>query len=226
MEERDLFEDYDIRINSHYVSLLLSEQENSASRKDHEKALPTKRLKTLPTQDYLRKYGELMIKNPAILPAGCRYVEPLDNGDHIYVIEQQPQFRTVAMALSFDLMYAEIKSGQPDVEIRRKHACNEDRDRDRHDCEADRRRLERRAAVDLAAADNSVPVARSGAIGAQLADHGVVAALDTNGLVAPGARQAGHPIGMPVADGYGGFRLVHVDRNLPIRARYSAAYSS
>jgi len=110
MDEKDLFEDYDIRMNSSYISLLLAEQKDSVARKDHTQALPTKRIKTLPTMDYLRKYSEMTLQAPKILPSGCRYVEPIGNGDYLYVIEQQPQFRTVAMALNFDLMYSEIKS--------------------------------------------------------------------------------------------------------------------
>ena len=115
--------------------------------------------------------------------------------------------------------------GQPDVEIRRQHSGDVDRNRDCHDCEADGRRLERRPAVNLAAADDPVSIARSRTFGAQLTDDSVVAALDTDRLVATGARQAGHPIGMPVADGYGRLGLLHVDRNLPIKTRYSAAYA-
>jgi hypothetical protein len=110
MDEKDLFEDYDIRMNSSYISLLLAEQKDSVAKKDHKEALPTKRIKTLPTMDYLRKYSEMTLQSPKILPSGCRYVEPIGNGDYIYIIEQQPQFRTVAMALNFDLMYSEIKS--------------------------------------------------------------------------------------------------------------------
>lgn len=110
MEHKDLFEDYDIRINNQYTSLLLAEQEGLTARKDHTAALPTKRIKTIPTSDYLKKYAEMTMQSPKILPSGCRYVEPMGNGDYMYVIEQQPQFRTVAMALNFDMMYSEISS--------------------------------------------------------------------------------------------------------------------
>ncbi|MGB5166988.1 MAG: hypothetical protein WBP49_01140, partial [Acidimicrobiia bacterium] len=92
-----------------------------------------------------------------------------------------------------------------------------------HDREADGRRLERWSAVDLAAADDPVSIAWSRTFRAQLTDHGVVAALDTDRLVATGARQTGHPIGVSIADGYGRLLGLHVDRKLPIGTRYSDA---
>jgi hypothetical protein len=110
MEKVDRFEEYDIRINKNYTSLLLSELPDVRASKDHTKALPIKRLKVMPTNDYLRKYSDSMSQSPTILPAGCRYVEPLTNGDQIYVIEQQSQFRTVAMSLGFTLMHEQLKA--------------------------------------------------------------------------------------------------------------------
>jgi len=107
---KDLYEDYDIRINKRYTSLLISHQPTDLSAQDHTEALPTKRIKVLPTDEYLKKYSLLSEKTSTILPPGCRYIETLKNGGRIYVIEEPPQFRTVAMSLNFDLMYEEIKS--------------------------------------------------------------------------------------------------------------------
>lgn len=109
MEDLDLFEDYDIRMNRNFTSLLLSAQETSDAQKDHEKTVPTKRLKILPTMDYLTKYSETLITTPNILPPGCRYIEKTNNGA-IVVIEEPPQFRTVALAINFDMMFQEIKN--------------------------------------------------------------------------------------------------------------------
>jgi hypothetical protein len=108
--ELDLFEDYDIRMNRNYTSLVLTNQETEESSKDHTKTLPTKRLKVLPTFDYLTKYNEGLISTSNILPPGCRYIEKEQTGGAIVVIEEPPQFRTVALAMNFDMMFQEIKS--------------------------------------------------------------------------------------------------------------------
>jgi hypothetical protein len=109
-DDVDLFEEYDIRINRNYTSLLLSSQELEDARKDHSKALPIKRIKTFPTHDYLTKYSEGLITTPDILPPGCRYIEKIQSGGAIVVIEEPPQFRTIAFQISFDMMFQEIKS--------------------------------------------------------------------------------------------------------------------
>jgi len=108
--ELDLYEDYDIRINRNYISLILNQIQSIEGAKNHEKAIPTKTIKTLPTADYLKKYNESLSSNPTILPPGCRYFESLPTGGAIVVIEEQPQFRTVALAINFDMMFQEIKS--------------------------------------------------------------------------------------------------------------------
>lgn len=107
---KDDFEDYDIRINSSFASLLLSNLQEIDSTKDHKKAIPIRRLKVLPTEEYLKKYSKLTSYASTILPPGCRYVEPLPNGGKIFIIEEQPQFRTIAMNIKFDIMYEEIKA--------------------------------------------------------------------------------------------------------------------
>jgi len=107
---KDVFEDYDIRINKNFTSLLLSDFQNAEATQDHKKALPIKRVKILPTMDYLNKYSKSISHTSTILPPGCRYIETLSNGSKIYVIEEQPQFRTIYMNISFDMMYEEIKS--------------------------------------------------------------------------------------------------------------------
>jgi hypothetical protein len=108
--KKDIFEDFDIRINRKFTSLLLSNQKEGTSYEDHTQAIPTKRLKILPTSEYLKKYKTLTVQSPTILPPGCRYIESTQKGGKIYVIEEPPQFRTVAMALSFDIMYEEIRA--------------------------------------------------------------------------------------------------------------------
>ena len=110
MENLELFEDYDIRMNRNFTSLLMSVQESEEAQKDHTQAIPTKRVKTLPTIDYLTKYHESLLTTPNILPPGCRYIEKLNNGSAVVVIEEPPQFRTVALQLNFDMMFQEIKS--------------------------------------------------------------------------------------------------------------------
>ena len=109
-QDLDLFEEYDIRINKDYTSLIIASHELDRASKDHTKAIPTKRIKTLPTLDYLAKYNESLITSANILPPGCRYIEKLNNGGTIVVIEEPPQFRTVALSLNFELMFQEIKS--------------------------------------------------------------------------------------------------------------------
>lgn len=110
MQDLELFADYDIRINKEYTSLIMSSQETTESRKDHKKAIPIHRIKTLPTMDYLTKYNEGLLTTPNILPPGCRYIEKLSTGGAIVVIEEPPQFRTVALSINFDMMFQEIKS--------------------------------------------------------------------------------------------------------------------
>jgi len=107
---KDRYEDYDIRINKNYTSLLVSDFGTPGSTEDHKKALPIKRVKVLPTIEYLNKYSKIISHTSTILPPGCRYIENLSNGSKIFVIEEQPQFRTVSMNISFDMMYEEIRA--------------------------------------------------------------------------------------------------------------------
>jgi len=99
----DLVEE--IRINPKYTQYFLSEFEGADQRKE---ATPKIVKRTLFTKDYLKKLS-MKHSTISIMPANCRYLEPLSNG-HFMIIEEPPALRTIKVYRDFHREYDELKS--------------------------------------------------------------------------------------------------------------------
>ena len=99
----DLVEE--IRINPKYTQYFLSEFEGADQRKE---ATPKIVKRTLFTKDYLKKLS-MKHSTISIMPANCRYLEPLSNG-HFMIIEEPPALRTITVYRDFHREYDELKS--------------------------------------------------------------------------------------------------------------------
>jgi hypothetical protein len=93
----------EIRINSKYTNLYSSEYDSSL---DNE-STPIIKKRSLLTQDYLRRITSNVGQETSILPANCRYIERLNDGN-IVIIEEPPAYRTLRFTMDFYYEYKKL----------------------------------------------------------------------------------------------------------------------
>ena len=109
----ELYLQEEIRMTPEYTSLVRSVLE----RKPGEAVADSKpriRKNTQSTTEYLKKMALSSNNNAGVLPPNCRFVEQLNNGGHLVVIEEPPAYRTITVNSTFE---REIETLQQDGKL-------------------------------------------------------------------------------------------------------------